>query len=106
MEEQQTPRNNSRNTKLYSVIVTVLLFLFFHTGGLLWFLSGMNSTVNFQSQQISEVKTILNNFLNTNYSKEDASKDLKHIDSQIIDMKAKIIWLEEQFRANTLASQP
>ena len=82
--------------KIWGILVTIICFGLVHTGGLVWFLSGMATTVAYQSKQIEEIKQIIAKASDDTYRRADAARDFNLVNTVIESLTRRVEILESK----------
>lgn len=75
-------------------VVTLICFAVMHTGGLIWFLSGLHTTVEHLSDQVTELKAAISNGTNDRYRASDAARDFSRIEKSLDNIVHRVETLE------------
>lgn len=86
----------SGTSKWAGAIATLLCFVALHTAGLVWFLSGISTTVRHLIDQIGELKTTIAAQANDRYRSVDAVRDFSLVEKTLDSVLRRIESLEQR----------
>jgi hypothetical protein len=66
-----------------SVLVTIIIFALVHTGGFIWWMSRIDTTLKIMSETVKNMAELMSKHDALYYRKEDATKDFAMRDQQI-----------------------
>jgi len=82
--------------EVFQLGITIVIFLLIQTGGLIWFLSKLNSNLNFLTQTISRLEKSLEGFVNISH----LSEKLKRVWDAIEGNKQDILQMQNDLNSH------
>lgn len=88
------PHQQQQGVKYFAPLVTIVCFGLLHTGGLIWVLSSLNTTVSHLSQELSTLRVTVEKGVEESYSTGDAVRDFSTVNRMIDSLTRRVEILE------------